>query len=186
MRLALPISIALATAALLSGCTASTLSTHPTNQAPVPAGPSSTPPSPSPTSTGKTMKAAVKIPGETAGNEPIYFAVDNGSQPYARGTVTTSKSGTPLAYKVVAGDNLDGVARRFGLNSEELFTDNEVRRGCADTNSNVESVLVGDVLNLDPHTILAIGTENGRVCNMKASADPFPPQKSLAAALQSP
>jgi LysM repeat protein len=99
----------------------------------------------------------------------IQVAVDSGPQKFATGTPTLNASGVPVSYKVRPGDVYEFISRRFCINLAYLYTINSVRRADA-------TLYAGDIINLDSHTILTVGTENGRTYNTMPHPDPIPPQ----------
>jgi hypothetical protein len=180
--------------ALVTGCTAPLL-LHPPHagsglgvpsQKPGSRRPPSPLPSARPSSTvaATALNLATPIPGEILGGDQDFYAVDNGPIRYARGQVRDSRSGVPLSYRVAAGDTETGIGARFGLNFEQLIQLNSIRR-CSLDYSSADVLYVGDILNLDPHTLLGVGTEQGRVCHGTLPS-PLPPQKSPSAAYLSP
>ena len=97
--------------------------------------------------------------------------VDCGPIQFATGTVTVDAKETPVAYTVAPGDVWAVIAKRFDLGVSYLNSINSVRR------PQVMEVYPGDIVNLDPHTILSVGTENGQVGdNQSALPDPHLPQ----------
>jgi hypothetical protein len=95
--------------------------------------------------------------------------VDGGPIEYARGETILSADGTPAAYNVAPEDLGEFVARRFCINTAYLSTINSIRRNGA------LMLYVGDTLNLDAHTIVSVGDENGVVYD-NDPPDPIPPQ----------
>ena len=83
--------------------------------------------------------------------------VDCGPIEFATGQVALDSKGVPVAYTVASGDVWAVIAKRFDLGVSYLNTINSVRR------PDVMKVYPGDIVNLDPHTILSVGTENGQV-----------------------
>jgi hypothetical protein len=178
-------------AALVTGCStaAARMLSHPSSLSSTAVNSDPSSPSaesaPNPTPSGPTLKAAILIQGETIGSAPAYFAVDNGRMPHARGVTHFSKSGVPLSYTVVTGDTEIAIAARFGLPSfEQLFQDNFVRR-CPLANGDPSQLFVGDIVNLDPHTITTVGSEHGRACR-SALLSVMPKQESAAQAYLTP
>jgi hypothetical protein len=74
------------------------------------------------------------------------------------GTATLNASGQPVAYTAAPGDVFSVLDLRFGMQFEMLEGMNCVRR---DPDS--VALYVGDIVNLDPHTAISVGTQNGRV-----------------------
>lgn len=99
-------------------------------------------------------------------------AVDSGPRAHATGTVTLGADGTPVAYVVAVDDLSEEISERFCMNEAYLNTLNSVRR---------DGVLnawlyAGDTLNLDAHTILTVGDQNGHVMG-NTPPSPIPPQR---------
>jgi len=116
------------------------------------------------------------------GPYPVEVAVDNGPEPYAEGTVTRDAAGVPIAYLTASGDIMDYIAERFGFFDPDLpgqynsglgyiNTINEVRRG-----GYPWTLYAGDVLNLSPYRITAVGSQNG-VVKHESPPTPMPPQQ---------
>jgi hypothetical protein len=193
-RVALTVLVILAAPLIVAGCAqpsheSNGTTPHSASPRTIPTTPSSASPRtrptpPSATPPANALKLATDIPEESVGGSPVYFAVDNGSMPHARGAVTLSKSGVPLSYEVVAGDNEMSIAGRFGLNFEQLIQINFVRRDC-EADGLADGMFIGDVVNLDPHTLLSVGSEHGRVCH-NPLIHPLPKQESPSAAVVTP
>ncbi|WP_418605774.1 hypothetical protein [Georgenia sp. SUBG003] len=83
--------------------------------------------------------------------------VDGGPREFATGPAILDDGGTPVAYTVAAGDVGAFIAERFCVNLSYLNAINGVRRNGA------TNLHPGDTLNLDPHTILSVGDEQGVV-----------------------
>ncbi|MFF1572485.1 LysM peptidoglycan-binding domain-containing protein [Leifsonia sp. NPDC058292] len=98
--------------------------------------------------------------------------VDCGPIEFATGKVSVDSEGTPVAYTVAPGDVWAVIAKRFDLGVSYLNNINSVRR------PNVMNVYPGDTINLDPHTIVSVGTENGQVGhNLAELPDPHLEQR---------
>jgi hypothetical protein len=83
---------------------------------------------------------------------------DSGPMKFATGTATLDASGQPVAYAAAPGDVFSVLALRFRVQPDMLEGMNCLRR---DPQS--ETLYVGDIVNLDPHTAISVGTQNGRV-----------------------
>jgi len=101
-----------------------------------------------------------------------FFAplVDSGPIDGARGTTTVSSDGELASYTVAANDEFEKILARFGIDAQVLINLNAVRR------VNIFYLYTGDILNLDPHTITTVGTENGKFAN-DPLPDPHPEQR---------
>jgi hypothetical protein len=108
-------------------------------------------------------------PEQVRGWRP-QIAVDGGVRDYATGEAVLNADGVPVAYTVGSGDVIDFVRERFCLNSHYLYAINHVRR---DSRS---ALFVGDTLNLDAHTILTVGSQNGVIYDNKPPSV-IPPQR---------
>jgi len=145
------------------------------------------PPSPSPTGAVTPGAEALPTPepmasGSTEPREPgptrqyqlgdSYFdaLVDGGPRDGARGSVTRNADGELAAYTVVSGDGFEPMLARFGIEAQVLINLNAVRR------DSPFYFYAGDIVNLDPHTITSVGTENGRVAKGELP-DPAPAQR---------
>ncbi|WP_213816776.1 hypothetical protein [Glaciihabitans sp. dw_435] len=110
--------------------------------------------------------AANTDPNQVAGSE-IEIPKDSGPRKYATGTTILNSKKVPVAYIVGAGDILDFISARLCMQGAYLNTINQVRRD--------GPLYAGDTLNLDAHTIVSVGDENGVVYKNEAP-DPIPPQ----------
>ena len=99
--------------------------------------------------------------------------VDKGEVSGATGTTSFNPDGSPASYVVAPDDMYDGILERFGIASDYCFIYlNSVRR------HNNFTFYAGDTLNLDPHTILTVGDENGEVNEfLDRLASPHPEQR---------
>ena len=167
----------------LAGCSTTFSEPRPTGGAPTSA-PTSTPvPSPSPTIRSgdpgfvpetvasdechEWVFTAVDDPEQVVG-WALQIPVDGGPQEYAMGVATLDADGVPASYEVVSGDNPEFVAERFCINLAYLYAINSVRRGD-------QTLFVGDIVNLNAHTILTVGDQNG-IATAGPAPDPIPPQ----------
>jgi hypothetical protein len=107
---------------------------------------------------------------EQIGGWKLQVAVDGGSREFATGKPILDAAGTPVAYVVAPGDVGAVVSERFCQNLAYLNAINGTRRDGAMT------LFAGDTLNLDAHTILTVGDQNGVVYSHPAP-DPMPPQR---------
>ncbi|NYF09746.1 hypothetical protein HDC94_000902 [Leifsonia sp. AK011] len=98
------------------------------------------------------------------------IAVDGGAREFAMGEPILDQGGVPVAYIVAEGDVAHVVSERFCVNLGYLNNINGVRRHGA------MMLFVGDTLNLDAHTILTVGDENGVVYD-NSPPSPIPPQR---------
>lgn len=96
--------------------------------------------------------------------------VDSGTREHADGDVTLSDSGVPVAYVVAADDWPIAIGERFCMNLAYLNVLNGVRRQGA------LELWAGDTINLDAHTILTVGDQDGVVYDNSPSS-PIPPQR---------
>jgi len=108
-------------------------------------------------------------PEAVAGWKP-QAPVDGGPREFANGMAILDDVGTPVAYTVAAGDVGDFIAERFCVNLSYLNAINGVRRNGA------TNLHPGDTLNLDAHTILSVGDEQGVVLQNRPPS-PMPPQR---------
>jgi len=101
-----------------------------------------------------------------------FFAtlVDSGPRKGAKGTTTINSDGELASYTVAAGDEFEAIIERFGIEAQVLINLNTVRR------VNFFYLYTDDILNLDPHTITSVGTENGKFAN-NPLPDPHPEQR---------
>ena len=106
---------------------------------------------------------------EQIGGWKLQVAIDGGPREFAMGKAVLDSAGTPVAYLVAPGDVGGVVSERFCQNLAYLNAINGVRRMGAMT------LYAGDTLNLDAHTILTVGDENGVVYEQPVP-DPMPPQ----------
>jgi hypothetical protein len=97
------------------------------------------------------------------------ISVDSGPREHANGTVTVNDAGIPVVYIVGEDDWPIAIGERFCMNLAYLNVLNGVRRQGA------LQLWAGDTLNLDAHTILTVGDQNGVVYD-NAPSSPIPPQ----------
>ncbi|WP_322411016.1 hypothetical protein [Microbacterium invictum] len=95
---------------------------------------------------------------EQLGGATLAVPFDRGSMPHAAGEAILDDRGVPVAYKVAANDVISTVGARFCLGEQWLHWVNYVRR-------DGDALFAGDILNLDAHTILSVGDQNGVVHN---------------------
>lgn len=100
---------------------------------------------------------------EQLGGMSLPIPIDRGPLPHANGVATFDDRGVPVAYVVASDDNLVSIGSRFCLDGIYLYWVNAVRR-------DDDTLFVGDVINLDAHTIGSVGSQNGAVYT-----HPFPP-----------
>lgn len=169
---------------LLAGCTAAPAlpDAQPTRSSPPVAS------VPTPTATVTPEAEPVSDPGPCEAATPAYpiaddteveqlggvmLAVpfDRGSMPHATGEAVLDEDGVPVAYKVADNDVISTIGARFCVGEQWLYWANYVRR-------DGDTLYVGDILNLDAHTILSVGDQNGIVRN-NALPEGFviPPQR---------
>ena len=84
------------------------------------------------------------------------------------GTARHDSRGVPVSYVVARDDTIYAIARRFCVSPSYLYIINSVRRDDLEP-------YIGDVINLDAHTILSIGDENGVVFHNAPLVSPIPP-----------
>ena len=99
----------------------------------------------------------------------LLTPIDLGPRPYANGTAEYDANSVPVAYTVSSHDTIESIGARFCLSPQYLFLMNLVRRDDS-------SLYVGDVLNLDAHSILSVGDQNGVVFDNPPPPPPLPPQ----------
>lgn len=107
---------------------------------------------------------------EQLGGMSLLVPIDRGPMPFAEGTATFDDVGVPVSYEVASGDSWEGVSARFCVGPIWLTWINSVRRSGQD-------LFVGDVLNLDAHTIFTVGDQNGVVHDNPAPPFKLPPQR---------
>jgi hypothetical protein len=152
--------------ALLSGCTSSPSSSaepfsEPTAAPaaviePVPAFESSRPLTQEDCVDNANQRPAAAEEVEQLRGWTLLDPYDRRANPGANGEVVTAEDGSPIAYIVAAGDDLQWIATRFCLRPDWLADINSVRRDAT------QDLYVGDTLNLDAHTIFTVGDQNGR------------------------
>lgn len=187
MMLTRPRSAMLAAAVLavvLTGCVAApnplTTPTHQPPQTPAAFQPTPTLPAPSPTqdvaaaSDGSCQNMPLQVPVqaeeiEQLGGMSLLQPIDQGPRPYANGTAVLNDRGIPVAYSVAENDNFDSIAARFCVGGIWLFWVNFVRR-----DGDGQTLFVGDMLNLDAHTMTSVGDQNGIVYD-----NPLPPSFAI-------
>jgi hypothetical protein len=107
---------------------------------------------------------------EQLGGLRLQTPRDLGPRAHAEGEVVQDASGTPVAYIVAADDNAGSITARFCLTSAYLHAINAVRR------PDLRSLYIGDTVNLDAHTILTVGDQNG-IAESNDASSPLPPQR---------
>jgi hypothetical protein len=172
--LGIAIVVALCIVALTAGCTGSAGSPDPRPSATTRAKAILTRPTSSPEPAFTPDPYWVTPLGQVY-SQGTWF--DRGPIEYAEGTVTVNSAGVPVSYTAVSGDVLTVVAKRFDMQWPDLTNMNCMRRDIL----NIQSLYVGDVLNLDPHTAISVGTEDGHVFTpppgmQKSCLDGLPPQ----------
>ena len=106
---------------------------------------------------------------EQLGGWSLITPIDLGPRPFANGEVRSDANGTPVAYVVSSNDTVEAIGARFCIGAQWLYAINSVRREGND-------LYVGDILNLDAHTILSVGDQNGVVHDNPPIITPIPPQ----------
>jgi LysM repeat protein len=96
--------------------------------------------------------------------------VDLGPRRYAEGTTTKNAQGVPVSYVVASGDVFTVIAARLQMQIEDLLFMNCLRRNDL---TSWTLIYPGDILNLDPHTALSVGTQDGGVYT------PTPAQRTM-------
>lgn len=162
-----------ATPATTASPAATATPTPSASRSPVVARPSP-PPEPSPVNdacAGLEPQYAIDNGGtdERLSGYSIIELRDTGPVDFASGSTTFNDAGQPAAYEVAAGDTYWAIADRFCIYPHWLTLLNQVRR-------NGETLYVGDVLNLDAHTITSVGSQNGAVYDNPPSSH-IPPQR---------
>jgi LysM repeat protein len=179
-RTALSIAGALVGCVVLAGClspatrdasypASSTATASPTPSLAADSEPESTVPDPVRTDECHEWVFAAADEPEQVTGWALQIPVDSGPQEFANGTATVDDAGTPIAYTVAPDDHMELIARRFCINTAYLYALNSVRR------DNLE-LFVGDTINLDAHTILTVGDQNGSVKD-NMHPEPIPPQR---------
>lgn len=127
--------------------------------------------------TGPCSTAVPAYPGATAadveqlGGATLAVPFDRGPMAHATGEAVLDDQGVPAAYKVAANDVLSAVGARFCVGERWLHWVNYVRR-------DGDALFAGDTLNLDAHTILSVGDQNGVVYdNALPEGFVIPPQE---------
>ncbi len=119
---------------------------------------------------GRQQAVAAGDP-EQLGGMTLLTPQDTGPMPYAHGAATLDGAGVPVAYTVAANDNVESISSRFCVDEIWLHWVNAVRR-------NGTELYAGDVINLDAHTILSVGDQNGVVYqNALPAGFVIPPQR---------
>lgn len=93
---------------------------------------------------------------EQLGGVTLAVPFDRGPMTHATGETIVNEDGTPVAYIVAANDVLDTIGARLCVSEIWMHWVNSVRRDS-------EELYVGDIINLDAHTILTVGSQNGVV-----------------------
>lgn len=108
---------------------------------------------------------------EQLGGATLAVPFDRGPMPHASGKTITDAAGTPVAYIVAANDVFSTVGARLCVGEQWLRWVNYARR-------DGDALYVGDTLNIDAHTILSVGDQNGAVFD-REFPDGFvlPPQR---------
>lgn len=127
--------------------------------------------------TGPCSSAVPAYPGTAAtdveqlGGATLAVPFDRGPMTHAAGEAVLDDQGIPVAYRVAANDVLTTVGARFCVGEQWLYWVNYVRR-------DGDALFAGDTLNLDAHTILSVGDQNG-VVHGNALPEGFviPPQR---------
>lgn len=127
--------------------------------------------------TGPCEEAVPAYPGadatevEQLGGATLAVPFDRGPMPHAAGETIVNDDGVPVAYRVADNDTISVVAARFCVGEVWLHWTNYVRR-------DGDALYVGDTLNLDAHTILSVGDQNGVVHdNSLPEGFAVPPQR---------
>jgi hypothetical protein len=108
---------------------------------------------------------------EQLGGATLAVPFDSGAMPHAMGEAILDGQGVPVAYTVAANDTFAVVGARFCVGELWLHWVNAVRR-------DGDALYVGDILNLDAHTILRVGDQNGVVHDNPLPAGfAIPPQR---------
>ncbi|KDA07201.1 hypothetical protein DC31_00360 [Microbacterium sp. CH12i] len=108
---------------------------------------------------------------EQLGGVSLAVPFDRGPMTHAAGEAILNDQGIPVAYTVADNDTISVVGARFCVGEQWLYWTNYVRR-------DGDALFVGDTLNLDAHTILSVGDQNG-VVHDNALPEGFviPPQR---------
>lgn len=93
---------------------------------------------------------------EQLGGATLAVPFDRGPMPHASGQTITDATGVPVAYIVADNDVFSTVGARLCVGEKWLRWVNYARR-------DGEALYVGDTLNIDAHTILSVGDQNGAV-----------------------
>lgn len=108
---------------------------------------------------------------EQLGGATLALPFDRGAMPHAAGEAILNDQGVPVAYKVAENDVISTIGGRFCVGEQWLYWVNYVRR-------DGDVLFAGDTLNLDAHTILSVGDQNGVVHNNALPEDfVIPPQR---------
>lgn len=99
---------------------------------------------------------------EQLGGATLAVPFDRGPMPNASGETIVDATGVPVAYVVADNDVFSTVGARLCVGEQWLRWVNYARR-------DGEALYVGDTLNIDAHTILSVGDQNGSV-----SSNEFP------------
>lgn len=117
------------------------------------------------------MLVADSTEPEQLGGVTLAVPIDRGPMPHASGTAVLDDGGVPVAYVVGDNDVLESIGARFCLGATWLHWVNYVRR-------DGDALFVGDTLNLDAHTILSVGDQDGVVYdNPMPEGFIIPPQR---------
>lgn len=95
---------------------------------------------------------------EQLGGVTLITPIDRGPMPHATGDAILDDAGVPVAYTVAENDVISVIGARFCVGEQWLFWVNYVRR-------DGDALYAGDTLNLDAHTLLSVGDQNGVVYN---------------------
>lgn len=99
---------------------------------------------------------------EQLGGATLAVPFDRGPMPHASGETVVNATGVPVACVVAENDVFSTVGARLCVGEQWLRWVNFARR-------DGEALYVGDTLNIDAHTILSVGDQNGSV-----SSNEFP------------
>lgn len=166
----------LAAAVTLTGCTATSVppiqSTSSAAETADPADATSSPTVPPPVKTEEChlWEFAPPEDPEVVAGWKQQIPVDGGARAHATGKVTLNDAGVPGVYVVAPDDFPIAIGERFCMNLAYLNVLNGVRRQGA------LQIWDGDTLNLDAHTILTVGDQDGVVYDTVPSS-PIPPQQ---------
>ncbi|WES63957.1 hypothetical protein P0L94_15995 [Microbacter sp. GSS18] len=108
---------------------------------------------------------------EQLGGVTLITPIDRGPMPHAAGDAILDAANVPVAYTVAQNDVISVIGARFCVGEQWLFWVNYVRR-------DGDALYAGDTLNLDAHTILSVGDQNGVVYdNALPEGFTIPPQR---------